>query len=158
MTTPDPESPPFEIQTLDFATEVRIAAPPDITFAATLAELGAEGEMPGGKPFPFTLEPWPGGRWFRDLGNDAGHLWGHVQVIKPPALLELCGPMFCSFPATHHVQYRLTPDGDGGTRLRIANRAFGYMPRGFMTGVEQGWEHGLKRIGEIAERMKNEKR
>jgi len=23
-----------------------------------------------------------GGRWFRDIGNNAGHLWGHVQVIR----------------------------------------------------------------------------
>ena len=49
--------------------------------------------------FPMVIEPWPGGRWYRDLGNNAGHLWGHVQVIKPPTLLELCGPMFMSFPA-----------------------------------------------------------
>ena len=40
---------------------------------------------------PFKLEAWPGGRWFRDLGNNAGHLWGHVRVIKPPALLEISG-------------------------------------------------------------------
>ena len=39
------------------------------------------------------IEPWPGGRWYRDLGNNAGHLWGHVQVIKPPTLLEICGPL-----------------------------------------------------------------
>jgi hypothetical protein len=31
------------------------------------------------------------------------------------------------------------------------------MPKDFMVGVEVGWEHGLKRIGEIAARMKNTK-
>ena len=53
------------------------------------------------------LEPWPGGRWFRDRGNGVGHLWGHVQVIKPPVLIELSGPMFMSYPALNHVELRL---------------------------------------------------
>jgi len=153
MTTPN-EDAPLEIQTFDFAKSIVIAAPIEITFEAVLAELGPEGQMPDGKPFPFTLEPWPGGRWFRDLGNNAGHLWGHVQVIKPPKLLEICGPMMVSYPATNHVQYRLSPQGDG-TRLTITHRAFGSMPKGFIDGSEEGWEYGLKRIAEIAQRLKN---
>jgi hypothetical protein len=47
--------------------------------------------MPGGKPLPMKIEPWPCGRWYRDLGNNRRHLWGYVQVIKPPTLLEICG-------------------------------------------------------------------
>ena len=43
-----------------------------------------------------TLEPRPGGRWFRDLGDDNGHFWGHVQAIKRPTLLEITGPLFMS--------------------------------------------------------------
>ena len=45
------------------------------------------------------LEPWPGGRWFRDLGNDNGHFWGLVQAIKRPTLLEITGPLFMSAPS-----------------------------------------------------------
>ena len=146
----------MQTQTLELARETQIAASIEISFEAVLAELGPEGQMPDGTPFPFKFEPWPGGRWYRDLGNNAGHLWGHVQVIKPPALLEICGPMFISYPAMNHVQYRLTAQGDG-TRLKITHRAFGHMPKGFMEGAEQGWEHGLKRIGEIAARLKNER-
>jgi uncharacterized protein YndB with AHSA1/START domain len=153
----------LEIQTLDYAKEVVIAAPIEITWDAVLAELGPEGEMPDGdhgkgKPFPFVFEPWPGGRWFRDLGEKTGHLWGHVQVIKPPKLLELFGPCYISYPATNHIQYRLTAEGDNRTRLKITNRAFGYMPKDFMVGVEQGWEYGLKRIGEIAARMMSKRK
>src|SRR5687767_12908398 len=111
----------LEVQTFDFSREVEIDAPAEITFEAVLAELGPEGQMPDGKPFPMKIEPWPGGRWYRDLGNDAGHLWGHVQVIKPPGLLEISGPMFVSYPAINHVQYRLTAEG-GGTRLKITHR------------------------------------
>ena len=100
-----------EIQTISIPREIEIAAPIEIAFEAMLEEIGPGGEMPDGKPFPMVIEPWPGGRWYRDLGDNAGHLWGHVQVIKPPTLLELCGPMFMSFPGINHVQYRLTAEG-----------------------------------------------
>jgi hypothetical protein len=43
------------------------------------------------------IEPWPGGRWFHDLGDNIGdnngHLWGHVQAIKKPTLLEITGSL-----------------------------------------------------------------
>jgi hypothetical protein len=87
-----------DIQVISILKEVEVAAPIEIAFEAVLEKLGPGGEMPGGKPFPMVIEPWPGGRWYRDLGDNSGHLWGHVQVIKPPALLELCGPMFMSQP------------------------------------------------------------
>src|SRR5262249_31647324 len=78
-----------EIQTLNIVRDVQVSASPDITFESVLEEIGDAGTMPDGRPFPMKIEPWPGGRWFRDLGNNTGHLWGHVQVIKPPTLLEL---------------------------------------------------------------------
>ena len=94
------------IHTINIVRELTIDAPPVITFESILAELGPEGEKPdghgGSAPFPMVLEPWPGGgRWFRDTGNNFGHFWGHVQVIKPPTLIEICGPMFMSYPATN---------------------------------------------------------
>jgi small-conductance mechanosensitive channel len=118
------ETAPMEIQTFTFSREVEIAAPIEITFESVLAELGPENEMPGGKAFPMKIEARPGGRWLRDLGNDSGHLWGHVQVIKPPTLLEICGPLFISFPATNHVQYRLSSQGNAGTKLRFDRAHF----------------------------------
>lgn len=134
---------------LNLCEETRIEAPVEIAFEAVLQELGPAGQMPDGKPFPMKLEPWPGGRWYRDLGNNAGHLWGHVQVIKPPGLLELCGPMFMSYPAVNHVQYRLTAERDG-TRLKITHRAFGLIPQDVHDGCSEGWSHTFKRIDEIA--------
>jgi hypothetical protein len=146
-----------EIRTLSFLKEIEIAAPLDIAFAAVLEEIGPGGEMPGGKPFPKVIEPWPGGRWYRDLGGNSGHFWGHVQVIKPPTLLELCGPMFMSFPGINHVQYRLTAVGDV-TRLKLTHQAMGPLPEEAREGVGQGWDYGLKRIAEIAGRLKLERR
>src|SRR5205814_10316913 len=99
-------------------------------------------------------EPWPGGGWFRELGGNAGHLWGHVQLIKPPALLEMCGPMFMSYPGLNFVQYRLTAEG-ASTLLQITHRAFGQIPDKDREGVSHGWENGLKRIRALAERRKN---
>ena len=112
--------------------------------------------MPDGKSLKMKIEPWPGGRWYRDLGNNSGHLWGHVQVIKPPALLEICGPFMMSFPAINHVQYRLKAEG-AGTRLTIHHRAMGLIPPEYLDGMSEGWEHGLQRIREIAEK-KNKQR
>jgi uncharacterized protein YndB with AHSA1/START domain len=143
-----------EVKTLAIVKEIQIDAPIEIAFEAMLEEIGPASQMPDGKPFPMVIEPWPGGRWYRDLGNNTGHFWGHVQVIKPPTLLELCGPMFMSFPGVNHVQYRLTAS-DAGTKLKLTHRAMGQIPPEVYEGAGQGWEYGLSRIREIAERIKS---
>ena len=142
-----------QVHTFTVRKEIDIAAPIDIAFEAVLDELGPEGQMPGGKPFPMKIEPWPGGRWYRDLGNNAGHLWGHVQVIKPPTLLEICGPLMMSYPAANHVQYRLTAEG-GATRLAFRHRGMGLILPEHRDGMPAGWENWLARIRERAERKK----
>ena len=144
------------INTLEIRRESQIAAPIEIVFETILEELGPGSVLPDGKPFPMKVEPWPGGRWYRDLGNNAGHFWGHVQVIKPPTLLELFGPMPMSFPAMNHVQYRLTKDGDG-TLLAFVHKAMGILPQEIHDGMPQGWEHGLKRIKQVAESRKGKR-
>lgn len=141
-----------ELQTINITREIEIAAPIEIAFEAMLEELGPASRMPDGKPFPLVIEPWPGGRWYRDLGNQSAHFWGHVQVIKPPTLLELCGPLFLSFPAINHVQYPLTADGKI-TRLNFTHRAMGPIPDEVRERVGQGWDFKLKRIDEIAARL-----
>ena len=143
------------VQSLDIRKDIFIAASPEITFEALLAELGPGSQLPDGKPFPMKIEPWPGGRWYRDLGESGGHkyghLWGHVQVIKAPVLLELNGPMPMSYPAINHVQYRLTAEGKG-TRLSLVHRAMGFIPQELKDGMPEGWAHGIKRVKDVAER------
>ena len=143
------------IQTLDIRRDIFIEASPEIAFEALLEELGPGSELPDGSPFRMTIEAWPGGRWYRDLGETGGykcdHLWGHVQVIKAPTLLELTGPMPMSYPAVNHVQYRLKPEGSG-TRLAFIHRAMGLIPQEHREGMPRGWEHGIKRVKELAER------
>jgi uncharacterized protein YndB with AHSA1/START domain len=142
------------IPTFEFVREETIDAPIDIVFESVLDEIGPESQMMDGTPLRMRLEPWPGGRWFRDLGNGAGHFWGHVQVIKPPRLLEICGPFFMSSPAINHLQYRLTPEGDG-TRLALVHKSIGLIPKEHREGMKAGWSYKLNRIRELAARRKN---
>src|SRR3954471_21085384 len=139
------------VQTIHIVKEIDIAAPADAAFQAILDEIGPGLTNPDGTSQKMKLEPWPGGRWFRDLGDNAGHLWGHVQVIKPPNLLELRGPMFMSYPATNFVQYRLTAQGSG-TKLTFTHRAMGLIPKEHAEGVQQGWQQIADRIKAAAER------
>jgi uncharacterized protein YndB with AHSA1/START domain len=146
-----------DVQTLDIRKEELIDAPIEIVFQSVLDELGPESRMPDGKSLSLKLEPWPGGRLFRDLGNNSGHLWGHVQVIKPPMLLEICGPLPMSYPATNHLQYRLSAEGDR-TRLKFAHRAIGLIPQEHRDGMPEGWGMMLSQIRKRAESRKASKR
>jgi len=139
------------IETLEIRKEVEIAASIEVAFQAMLDELGPESRMEDGKPMPMKLEAWPGGRWYRDLGNNAGHLWGHVQVIKPPKLLEIYGPLPMSYPVVNHLQYRFTAEGTS-TRLTLTHKSFGLIPPEHRDGMPRGWEFFLKRIRENAEK------
>jgi hypothetical protein len=67
------------MQTLEMTRDEEIAAPIEVVFETILEQMGELNETPDGAPLPMKIEPWPGGRWFRDLGNNTGHLWGHVQ-------------------------------------------------------------------------------
>src|SRR5690348_7312440 len=122
----DAATPQADMATLNVRKEVMIQAPLQIVWESLLAEMGPEGELPDGSKYPRVLEAWPGGRWFRDLGNNSGHFWGHVQVIKPPTLIEICGPMFMSYPVASHLQYRLAAEGKG-TKLSLVHQAIGLL-------------------------------
>lgn len=141
------------IHTLEIVKEEEIAATIDIVFDTLLEQMGPYNETPDGSPIVMHLEPWPGGRWFRDLGNNTGHFWGTVQAIKPPSLLEICGPLFMSFPVISNIQYRLT-EVEGLTRLKFAHRAVGQIPADLLDGVNvnKGWGHLLTKVRENAER------
>ena len=82
-------APAIENLTLSITQEIRVRSSLTATFAAVLEQLGPANEGHDGKPMPMTIEPWPGGRWFRDLGDQNGHFWGQVQAIKRPTLLEI---------------------------------------------------------------------
>jgi uncharacterized protein YndB with AHSA1/START domain len=101
-------------------------------------------------PMPMVIEPRPGGRWFRDLGGDNGHFWGHVQAIKRPTLLEITGPLFMSMPVVSNIQYRLK-EVDGGTLISFRHSALGFIPDDFRQGMMRGWAPLHERIRKQAE-------
>jgi hypothetical protein len=138
----------FEEMTLDVEQHVDVKADIGDVFKGVLRQFGEAGTHPNGESMQMILEQWPGGRWFRDRGNGIGHLWGHVQVIKPPVLLELSGPLFMSYPAMNHVEVRLdqTP---GGTTVTLRHRAIGAIDPAHREGLTKGWRHYLDSIDKL---------
>jgi len=142
----------IENLTLNVTQEIHVKASLETTFEALLEQIGPSNDTPDGKPFPMKVEPWPGGRWYRDLGHGNGHLWGHVQAIKRPTLLEFTGPLFMSYPVVSNVQYRLSEE-DGGTLIKFQHQAFGVIPDNVREGLTKGWTHINERIRERAEKQ-----
>jgi uncharacterized protein YndB with AHSA1/START domain len=139
------------VRTFSIKREDRIEASVEIVFETILEQMDRLNVKPDGEPMPMKLEAWPGGRWYRDLGNGNGHMWGHVQAIKKPELLEIYGPLFMSFPATSNIQYRLKAEGSA-TILRFTHTAMGLIPENISEDVSTGWDHMLKQIRASAER------
>jgi uncharacterized protein YndB with AHSA1/START domain len=144
--------PGIESLTLVINQEIHVKASLETTFEALLEQIGPENETPEQK-MPMKLEAWPGGRWFRDLGNDNGHLWGHVQSIKRPMLLEITGPLFMSYAVANNLQYRLSEE-KGGTLIRFHHKAFGVIQEEHRRGVSKGWTSMNERIKQRAEAKK----
>ncbi|HEV8385349.1 MAG TPA: SRPBCC domain-containing protein [Candidatus Acidoferrales bacterium] len=133
-------TPGIENLILNINLETRVRAPLDATFAALLEQLGPAADTPEGKPMHMKLEAWPGGRWYRDLGDGNGHFWGNVQAIKRPTLLEICGPLFMSYAVVSNVQYRLS-EVEGGTLITFHHFALGAIPDDVRQGIGTGWTH-----------------
>jgi hypothetical protein len=138
------------VRTFSIKREDRIEASIEIVFETILEQIGPLNMKPDGVAMPMKLEAWPGGRWYRELGGNNGHMWGHVQAIRAPDLLEIYGPLFMSFPATSNIQYRLTADGDA-TILRFIHTAMGLIPDEVSAGVSTGWDDLLGRIRAASE-------
>jgi hypothetical protein len=146
-----PAVPGIESLTLIVTQEIRVKASLEKTFASLLEQIGPENDTPEGNKMPMKIEAWPGGRWFRDLGDNNGHLWGHVQAIKRPSLLEITGPLFMSYAVVSNVQYRLSDEG-GETLIRFHHKAFGVIQEDHRRGVTIGWNHILGKVRERAEK------
>ena len=144
-----PTLPGIESLTLTVTQEIHVAASLETTFEALLEQLGPENETLENK-MPMKLEAWPGGRWYRDLGNDNGHHWGHVQAIKRPTLLEITGPLFMSYGVVSNLQYRLSEE-KGGTLIKFHHKAFGMISDEHRQGVSKGWGNINARIKARAE-------
>jgi hypothetical protein len=140
----------LERQTFVITEKIEVRAPLEQTFASLLAHMGRLNETPDGKALPMVLEPRPGGRWYRELGGDNGHLWGFVQSIKRPTLLEIWGPLFMSTAATSNLLYRLaeTPEG---SLITFTHTLVGPFPEDHRQPLTTGWTALHARVRKAAE-------
>ena len=139
-----------EQATMVISEEIYVEASLETTFASLLVQMGRQNETPEGKPLPMIIEPQPGGRWYRDLGGDNGHLWGFVQSIKRPTLLEIWGPLFMSTGATSNLIYRLSESNDG-TLITFRHSLVGPVPDEFHQHMAPGWSALHRRVKQAAE-------
>jgi len=137
-------------ETFTIREEIRVRASLEKTFESLLAEMGARNQSPDGRPLPMVIEPRPGGRWFRDLGGENGHLWGFVQSIKRPVLLEIWGPLFMSTGATSNLMYRLS-ESDGTTVITFTHTVVGLLPEDHRPQMGAGWAALHARVRAAAE-------
>jgi uncharacterized protein YndB with AHSA1/START domain len=144
-------APRIEDLTVSINQEIHVKAPLAVTFDTLLEQLGPLMTAENDKPMPMKIEAWPGGRWYRDLGDNNGHLWAHVQAIKRPTLLEFSGPLMMSFAVASNVQYRLSEEA-GGTLITFHHFALGQIPDDYKKGMNEGWTQIAGRAKERAEK------
>jgi hypothetical protein len=140
----------LENLTLTINQEIHVKAPLDVTFSALLEQLGPGNETMDGKPLNMKIEAWPGGRWYRDMGDGNGHFWANVKAIMRPTLLEFVGPLFASTPFVSNVQYRLS-EVEGGTLIVFRHTALGFVDDQHRTGMNKGWDSMHQRVRKQAE-------
>ena len=143
-------APTLENLILNLSHEITVRASLEVTFDSLLEQMGPGSENGDGTPMPMVLEAWPGGRWFRDLGQGNGHFWGLVQAIKRPTLLEITGPLFMSHPVVTNMQYRLK-EVDGGTLISFRHSALGFLPDDYKEHFMRGWTPVFERVRRQAE-------
>lgn len=139
-----------ESQTFTVTEEIAVRASLDQTFQSLIANMGRLNQTPEGSPLPMVLEPRPGGRWYRDLAGDDGHLWGFVQSIKRPTLLEIWGPLFMSTAATSNLLYRLSETPEG-TLIKFTHTLVGPFPEDHRPRLLSGWTALHARVRKDAE-------
>ena len=140
----------LENQTFTLTEDIVVRASLEQTFDSLISNLGRLNQTPDGKPLPMMIEAYPGGRWFRDLGGDNGHLWGFVQSIKRPFLLEIWGPLFMSTAATSNLIYRLSETPEG-TLIKFVHTLVGPFPEEHRSGLTTGWTALHARVRKAAE-------
>ena len=140
----------LENLTLTINQEIHVKAPMDVTFAALLEQLGPGNETPTGKSLNMKIEAWPGGRWYRDMGDGNGHFWANVKAIMRPTLLEFVGPLFASVPLYSNVQYRLS-EAEGGTLIVFRHAALGFASEDQRADMNKGWTWIHERVRSLAE-------
>ena len=125
--------------------EVLVRASRDQVFDALTRDIGKWWAFRiADKGSELTLEPRVGGRFFEDLGNGEGALWGTVMYIRRPEKIRLNGPLGISAPVVSNYIYELV-EADGGTLLKLSHRIFGDVDAKVEESHRTGWGKLLNR-------------
>jgi hypothetical protein len=76
-------TPDVENLSLNITEGILVRSSITATFAAMLEEMGPSNVGYQDAPMPMVLEAWPGGRWFRDLGDKNGSRPGDQTANAP---------------------------------------------------------------------------
>jgi len=134
-----------------FIQEIRINASPQKTWKSLL-NIGNWFKFdPTEKPRA-KLEPWVGGRFYREEPSGEAALHGIVTYFQPNKLLRLSGPIGMShLPVSNAFIFELTPDKKG-TILKLCQRTFGYMDPDLKNRYQGGWKKLLPQLKALAEK------
>lgn len=132
---------------LDFncQLEVTINAPTNEVQRAVVEDFGEWMVSPqSGQSMSLRIEPFVGGRVFRDLGSGHGHLWAHISVLKP-GLIEMVGPFASIEPCYNLIRFRFTEAGANRTKLTFSHQATGAVAEEMLAGAPEGWKEVLEK-------------
>ncbi len=141
-----PES--FEIE-----VEIRVSAPRERVFTALTTGVGRWWHLrirQHDLSTTMVLEPHVGGRFFEDLGDGTGALWGTVLDFLPPKLLRIGGPLSMRTPVTCVFEYHLEEDGND-TIVKFQHRCFGWFEASMKEKHVAGWRQLFDALKAYAE-------
>lgn len=147
---------PTDARTAVVQSEIAINAPRKRVFEAIVRETD-RWFWPGkaGKPNPPSkIEPWIGGRFWRDEsatgGDGAGELYATVATIRPPEMLRMVGDFASEKAYAGTITLRLDADGDR-TTVRVTHACSGDVPDDKVREFDQGWKDELGNLKRFVE-------
>jgi len=128
------------LDTLQIEREVELRATPEQVFAALSTEIGAWWDHTfADEPRGLHLEPYAGGRFYEEFGDNGSALYALVTYAEPDKLLVLSGSMGMRGPVLETVRYELAPC-ERGTLLKLAHRVVGEVDDETREIYTTGWD------------------
>lgn len=136
--------------------EIEIDAPRERVFEAILRETeswfwpGRDGDR---NP-PSKIEPWVGGRFWRDesaqRGDGAGELYATLATVRPPEMVRMVGDFASEHAYCGTITIRLDESGVG-TRVRVTHACSGDVPEDKVREFDDGWRDELGNLKRFVE-------
>lgn len=124
----DPVNKP-ELISMDVSASVDLRAPRENVFRFYVNHIDRwlRG-YPEGQGLDLIMEPYAGGRVYRDLPGGASVWWGTMQIYRPPERIDFAGPLFVDGPSLSHVRTDFLELDERTTRVRVHHRTMGETP------------------------------